>query len=75
MRIHRVAIAHQLGHVPAHNAAGQNRQLTSERPNVASSAAMAKSQAQSCVKAPPKQKPFTMAMVGLAYFDNFSQRQ
>jgi hypothetical protein len=36
---------------------------------------MAKSQAQSCVKAPPNAKPFTMAMVGLGKFESRSQRQ
>ena len=34
---------------------GMTPQFTSERPKVASSAAMAMSQAQTCVKAPPKQ--------------------
>ena len=41
-------------------------QFTSERPNVASSAATARSQATSGVNAPPKHQPFTIAIVGLA---------
>ena len=49
-------------------------QLTSDRPNSASSEAMAKSQATSGVKAPPKQKPFTMAMVGLGKVKSLRQR-
>src|ERR671919_10083 len=44
---------------------GRMPQFTSERPNTASSAAIARSQAQTWVKPPPKQKPLTMAMVGL----------
>ena len=47
-------------------APGRMPQLTSDRPNWASSAAIAKSQAISWVKPPPKQKPLTMAMVGFA---------
>src|SRR5215208_1161914 len=43
---------------------GMTPQFTSERPNVASSAAIAMSQAQTWVNAPPKQKPLTIAMVG-----------
>ncbi len=50
-------------------------QFTSDRPKVASSAAIAKSQAQSCVKAPPKAKPLTMAMVGFGNCESRSQRQ
>ena len=42
-------------------------QLISERPNVASSAAIARSQATSGVKAPPKHQPLTIAIVGFAY--------
>ena len=41
-------------------------QLISDRPNWASSAAMARSQPISGMKAPPKHQPLTMAMVGLA---------
>ncbi len=41
-------------------------QLISDRPNVASSAAIARSHATSGVKAPPKHQPLTIAMVGLA---------
>jgi hypothetical protein len=39
-------------------------QLISERPKVASSAAIARSQATSGVNAPPKHQPFTIAIVG-----------
>ena len=45
--------------------AGMIPQLISERPKVASSAAMARSQAASGVSAPPKHQPFTIAIVGL----------
>ena len=41
-------------------------QLISERPNVASSAAIARSHATSGVKAPPKHQPLTIATVGFA---------
>ena len=41
-------------------------QFTSDSEKVASSAAMAKSQASSCMNAPPTQKPWIMAMVGLS---------
>jgi hypothetical protein len=44
--------------------AGMMPQLISDRPKVASSAAIARSQAASGVKAPPKHQPFTIAMVG-----------
>ena len=44
---------------------GMMPQLISDTPNRASSAAMARSQATSGVKAPPKHQPLTMAMVGL----------
>jgi len=40
-------------------------QLISDTPNGASSAAIARSQATSGVKAPPKHQPLTIAMVGL----------
>ena len=50
-------------------------QFTSERPKVASSAAIAKSQAQSCVNAPPNAKPWTIAMVGFGNYESRSQRQ
>ena len=53
---------------------GRMPQFTSERPNVASSAANAKSQAATCVKAPPKQKPLTIAMVGFGKVESFCQR-
>ena len=46
--------------------AGMMPQLISERPNFASSAAIARSHEVSGVKAPPKHQPFTMAMVGRA---------
>ena len=45
--------------------AGMMPQLISERPNVASSAAIAMSQAIIELNAPPKHQPFTMPMVGL----------
>ena len=45
--------------------AGMMPQLISDSPKVASSAAMARSQAISELKAPPKHQPLTMAMVGL----------
>ena len=41
-------------------------QLISESPNVASSAAIARSQATSGVNAPPKHQPLTIAIVGFA---------
>ncbi len=44
---------------------GNMRKLISERPKVASSAAIARSVPSTMEKAPPKQKPFTMAIVGL----------
>jgi hypothetical protein len=40
--------------------------LISESPKVASSAATARSQAVSGVKAPPKHQPLTIAIVGFA---------
>ena len=42
-------------------------QLISDRPKVASSAAIARSHATSGVKAPPKHQPLTIAIVGFAY--------
>jgi hypothetical protein len=39
-------------------------QLISDSPNVASSAAIARSQATSGMKAPPKHQPLTIAIVG-----------
>ena len=53
---------------------GRMPQFTSERPKIASSAAIAKSQAQTCVKPPPKQKPLTIAMVGIGKVESFCQR-
>jgi hypothetical protein len=53
---------------------GMMPQFTSDNPNVASSAAIAMSQAQTCVNAPPKQKPLTMAMVGRGKVDSLCQR-
>ncbi len=47
------------------NPPGKMPQLISLKPKIASSAAIAKSQAMSGVNAPPKQKPFTIAMVVL----------
>ena len=44
--------------------AGMIPQLISDRPKVASSAAIARSHATSGVNAPPKHHPFTIAMVG-----------
>ena len=53
---------------------GRMPQFTSDSPKSASSDAMAKSQAIIGVKAPPKQKPFTMAMVGLGNVKSLRQR-
>jgi len=53
---------------------GRMPQFTSERPNTASSAAMARSQAHTWVKPPPKQYPLIMAMVGTGKVDNRCQR-
>ena len=53
---------------------GRMPQFTSERPNCASSAAMAKSQADTWVKPPPKQKPLTIAMVGFGNVESRCQR-
>ena len=53
---------------------GRMPQFTSDRPNTASSAATARSQAQTWVKPPPKQKPLIMAMVGFGKVDSFCQR-
>ena len=47
---------------------GMIPQLTSDKPKVASSAAMAMSQETRGVNAPPKHQPFTIAMVGLGKF-------
>ena len=44
---------------------GMMPQLISDRPKVASSAAIARSHETSGVNAPPKHQPFTIAMVGL----------
>ncbi len=44
---------------------GNSLKLISESPNVASSAAKARSQPSTIENAPPKQKPLTMAMIGL----------
>src|SRR4029450_8860356 len=53
---------------------GKIPQLISLNPKIASSAAIAKSQAMSGVNAPPKQKPLTMAMVGLGKVKSRRQR-
>src|SRR5437588_12612018 len=53
---------------------GRMPQFTSDRPNCASSAAIAKSHAATWVKAPPKQKPLTIAMVGFGKVESFCQR-
>src|SRR5215813_348238 len=53
---------------------GKIPQLISLKPKIASSAAMAKSQAMSGVNAPPKQKPLTMAMVGVGKVKSRRQR-
>ncbi len=46
---------------------GKSPKLTSESPNVASSAAIARSQPSTIANAPPKQKPLIAAMVGFGY--------
>lgn len=43
---------------------GNSLKLISDRPNVTSSAAIARSQPSTMEKAPPKQNPLIMAMVG-----------
>ena len=47
--------------------AGMMPQLISESPNVASSAAIARSHEISGVNAPPKHQPLTIAIVGFGY--------
>jgi hypothetical protein len=48
--------------------AGRMPKFTSDKPNCASSAAMARSQDTTGRKAPPKQQPFTIAIVGFSKY-------